>query len=283
MKPYYDHDGITIYHGDCLEIILELEPVELVLTDPPYGSTACSWDKIIPIKPMWKGLNRIIKINGVVLLFSSQPLTTKLITGNFDNFRYNWIWNKVNGANFMNLKNRPFKTHEEVLVFSKTAKFTFNPVRTKRTIKSLSRDPGLTKRNQRPNQRPRKIEHYNAHLKEDVLILAEDGKKHPVDIIKFSIHEKGRYLFKHPTKKPIKLMSYFIQTYSNVNDLILDFAMGSGTTLVAAKELGRKAIGIEIEEKYCEIAARRLAQGVLPFGSNQSLETDGQKDGHRSA
>jgi len=262
MKAYYQEKNITIYHGDCLEIMPQLEPVDLVLTDVPYGTTACKWDTIIPLEQMWIQVKRLIKANGAIVMTASQPFTTTLISSNMEMFRYEWIWNKVAGANFMNIKNRPLKTQEQILVFSKTANFTFNPIRIMRTKKSLQRDPVGSIVNRKIYSKD--IVHYGAKRSE-TLTVSIDGMKHPIDIIKFSVHENGRYVFKHPTKKPVALFEYLIKTYTNEYESVLDFCIGSGTTLVAAKKLGRKAIGIEIEEKYCEIAADRLRQGVFDF------------------
>jgi len=249
-------DGI-LFNADCMDIlpIIPDKSVQLILADLPYGTTACKWDSIIPLEPLWKEYKRIIKDNGAIVLTASQPFTTKLISSNYDWFKYEWIWNKINGSNFMNLKNRPFKTQENICVFSKTANFIFNPQRVYRTEKSLIRDKIGTTANR--DLFSADIEHYNAKrsLK---LKLAEDGKKHPIDIITFSIHEKGRYKIKHPTKKPLGLMKYLISTYSNENDMVLDNTMGSGTTCLGAKELNRKFIGIEKEKKYYDIAVARI-------------------------
>lgn len=186
---------------------------------------------------------------------ASQPFTSALVMSNLKMFKYEWIWNKVNGSNFMNIKNRPFKTQEQVLIFSKTAHFVFNPQKIMRTKKSLQRDPVGSIVNRKLYSKS--IEHYGAKRSE-VLILGADGLKHPVDIIKFSIWEEGRYQFKHPTKKPVALMEYLVRTYTNKNEKVLDFTIGSGTTAVACERLDRRWIGIEIEEKYCEIAAKRI-------------------------
>ena len=170
-------------------------------------------------------------------------------------FKYEWIWNKVNGANFMNLKNRPLKTQEQVLIFSETANFTFNPARVFRSDKSLKRDPigSIVDRKIYSN----KVEHYGAS-RNKTLTVSVDGKKHPIDIIKFTIHEKGRYKIKHPTKKPVALIEYLIKTYTNEGETVLDFCMGSGTTLVACQNLNRNGIGIEKDPDYFEIAKERV-------------------------
>jgi site-specific DNA-methyltransferase (adenine-specific) len=251
-----DVSGSALFQGDCLDImpLIPDKSVQLILADLPYGTTACKWDSIIDLDLIWKQYKRIIKDNGAIVLTASQPFTTKLISSNYEMFKYEWIWNKINGSNFMNIKNRPFKTQENILVFSKTANFIFNPQRVYRTEKSLKRDKIGVEASR--DLFSVDIEHYGAK-RSNKLKLSADGKKHPIDIITFSIHEKGRYKIKHPTKKPLELMKYLISTYTNENDMVLDNTMGSGTTCLAAKELNRKFIGIEKEANYYEIACRR--------------------------
>ena len=247
MKPYYEHAGITIYHGDCRDILPQLELVDLVLTDPPYGTTACSWDTVIPFEPMWGQLKRITKKNGAIVLFGSQPFTSALVMSNPKMFKYEWIWEKDKGANFASCKKTPMKTHENILVFGGGQYF---PQMKERPIENIRQN------------KPR----VNKSSQTGTVWLCEKSKgslfiKYPETVINYNACRE--YL--HPTQKPVALMEYLIKTYTNEGETVLDFAVGSGTTLVAAKEIGRKAIGIEIEEKYCEIAARRLAQEVLPF------------------
>lgn len=258
LSPYYETERGRLYCGDCLEIMSEIdETVDLVLADPPYGITGCKWDTVIPLELMWRLLRQAIKPSGVILLTASQPFTTTLISSNVKMFKYEWIWNKVNGSNFMNIKNRPFKTQEQILVFSETAGFTFNPERVSRSELSLKRDPPGQKSCRRIRTAGA-VEHYGGQKRKESSFISADGMKHPIDIIKFSIHEKGRYRFKHPTKKPIALMEYLIKTYSNRNEIVLDFAIGSGTTAVACERLNRRWIGIEISEEYCEITVKRI-------------------------
>ena len=246
-----------LYQGDCLDIMPNISDgsIDMVLADPPYQTTACAWDIMIPLEPMWKGLKRIIKLNGVIVMTASQPFTTALISSNIKMFKYEWIWDKISGANFMNLKNRPFKVHEEILVFSKVSDFVFNPIRIPRSEKSLKRDPA-GKRVSRKLYKE-KVEHYGAERTKQ-LQLSEDGLKHPIDIITFSIHESGRYKIRHPAKKPVALMEYLIKTYTNEGETVLDFCMGSGTTGVACRHLNRDFIGIEKDPKYFKIAQERI-------------------------
>jgi site-specific DNA-methyltransferase (adenine-specific) len=174
---------------------------------------------------------------------------------NVKNYRYDWVWNKVCGSNFMNLKKMPFKICENIMVFSSLSNFTFNPQRIWRTEKSLNRDPiGSSRQRKLTNT---EVEHYSM-MRTGVLELEADGKKHPVNLIEFCVFEKGRYEFRHPTKKPTALMQYLVETYTNEGDTVLDFTMGSGTTGVACKNLNRRFIGIELDEKYFEIAKTRI-------------------------
>jgi len=245
--------------GDCLKIMPSIpdKSIDMILCDLPYGTTACKWDTIIPFEPLWKQYKRIIKDNGTIVLTASQPFTSMLVMSNLKMFKYEWIWDKIQGSNFMNLKNRPLKTQEQILIFSKTANFTFNPIRVSRSEKSLKRhEAGIAVNRKFP--RTHIVEHYNVKRPKN-LKLDIDGKKHPIDIIQFSIIEKGRYNFKHPTKKPVALFEYLIKTYTNKGNLILDNCAGSGTTGVACKNLGRDYILIEKEEKYVEIARKRIS------------------------
>ena len=265
--------------GDCLELMKDIPngSIDMILADLPYGTTACKWDSIIPLEPLWKQYKRIIKDNGVIVLTASQPFTTKLISSNYEMFKYEWIWNKVGGSNFMNLKNRPFKTQENVLVFSKSAKFTFNPIRVYRTEKSLKRykagsiaiinSSGLY------------VEHYGVK-KNTKAKLHEDGKKHPIDIITFSIHEKGRYKIKHPTKKPVALFEYLIKTYTNENDLVLDNTAGSGTTAIACLKTNRQFIVMEKEQKYYDIILKRVEDFNKNFEQNAKLRSEIKEFGY---
>ena len=254
---------IQLFCGDCLHVMptIEERSVDLVLADPPYGTTACEWDSIIPMKPLWEQLSRIIKSDGVIAMMASQPFTSRLVLSNEKWFRYGWVWNKNGGANFFNLRNRPVKTHEDVLIFSPSSHFTFNPKRVARTESSLKRDKPGKDRKIRAGERV--IEHYG---KKQVAGLyggfQADGLRHPVDIITFSVHEKGRYCFKFPTKKPVKLCAYLIETYTIEGDTVLDFCMGSGSTGVAAKRLNRHFIGIEKSKEAFDLATKRIEEGT---------------------
>jgi site-specific DNA-methyltransferase (adenine-specific) len=222
---------------------------DAIITDPPYGTTACKWDTIIPFDKMWSCLNNLIKENTPIVLFGSQPFTSELIHSNIRMFKYEWIWNKNKGSNIMLAKKQPLKIHENILVFGGN---TYFPQKTK--VEGKVRD--------QRKEKPKRNRDDGAVSPKGFIKYAEDydpSFKFPVSIQYFTNHrEKTEVL--HPTQKPIKLMEYLINTYTKEGDLILDFTCGSGTTLVASKKLNRKCYGIELEEKYCEITKNRLIE-----------------------
>ena len=238
---------IKLIQGDCLEKMKDIPDgsVDAIITDPPYGTTACKWDSVIPFEPMWEQLNRIIKDNGAIVLFGSEPFSSVLRISNIKNYKYDWIWNKKKGGNIMLLKQQPYKIHEIISVFN-TNKETYYPImeaQTPRTGKTYSAGEANGIKNYGD------LRHYD--------------KKYPKSILEISnANQKGK---QHPTQKPIELMEYLIKTYTNEGETVLDFTMGSGTTGVACANLNRAFIGIDNEEEYCEIAAKRLAQEVLPL------------------
>lgn len=226
---------IDLIHGDCLEKMQDIESgsVDMVLTDPPYGTTACKWDSIIPLEPMWAQLKRVIKPNGAIVLFSSQPFTSILTCSNISDFKYDWIWQK-RPVNFLNAKKQPLRKTERISVFCGG---TYNPQGLK----------ACDKINRRSNSTETSGDHG----------LSNTAKftNYPTDILEF-IGERGL----HPTQKPVALMEYLIKTYTNEGETVLDFTMGSGTTGVACKNLNRFFIGIEMDDKYFEIAKNRIFQ-----------------------
>ena len=231
--------------GDCLERMKEIPDgsVDLILADPPYGTTACKWDSVIDLPLMWEQLKRVIKPSGAIVMTASQPFTTVLISSNMKMFKYCWIWDKVRGVGFQIAKFRPMMRTEDVVVFGNGngALATYNP-------QMVERD---------------KIKKSKCYSSSDSSPLAyNDGlereytHKYPTNVIEVSnASQKGKV---HPTQKPVALMEYLIKTYTNENETVLDFCMGSGTTGVACKNTGRKFIGIEKDAGYFEIAKQRL-------------------------
>lgn len=240
---------MQLYQGDCLEIMKQIPDgsIDLVLADPPYGTTACKWDSIIPLEPMWEQLKRIVKPNAAIVMTASQPFTSKLIMSNIKAFKYEWVWDKAKHANAMIAKIQPLKIHENVIVFNSKRYF---PIKTKGLprvdneafIKNGDNFGGGTVKRKYENK---------------------EGLYNPKSIIKISnAAQNGKV---HPTQKPVSLMEYMIKTYSNEGETVLDFTMGSGTTGVACANTGRKFIGIELDEHYFNIAKQRIeeAQRVL--------------------
>lgn len=229
--------------GDCLERMKEIPDgsVDMVLTDPPYGTTACKWDSIIPLDPMWAQLKRIIKPNGAIVMTASQPFTTILISSNMKMFKYCWVWDKAKAGAIGIAKFQPLRYSEDVVVFYKK-KATYNAQMTKRDFVKVSRNYSHSEIN-------------NASLG----AMTENKtytEKFPSNILRISnANQKGRV---HPTQKPVALMEYLIKTYTNEGETVLDFTMGSGTTGVACVNLNRSFIGIEVDEHYFKISKERI-------------------------
>lgn len=232
---------VNLYLGNCLDILKEVEDnsVNMVLCDLPYGTTACSWDSIIPLEPLWEQYNRICKENAAMVFTAAQPFTTILAASNIKNFKYEWIWEKPQGTNPMNAKVMPLKSHENILVFYRK-KPTYNPQMWFSTPYS-----GFSSETSKIGEVYNKAKSKHRDNPE--------GSRYPKTILKFK-QEKGL----HPTQKPVELMRYLIRTYSNKNDTILDNTMGSGTTGVACILENRKFIGIENDEKYYKVAQDRI-------------------------
>ena len=241
---------IELYNGDCIEVMQQLidkgVKVDAIITDIPYGTTSCNWDSVIPFEPMWKCLNGIIKEHSPIILFSVQPFTTKVISSNFDNFKYHLIWKKNVPTGLNQAKYRPMRYHEEILIFNTDTKSTYNPIMKERV--------GLHKECYRYN-------HYcgnNNHITMDKIKKKYDPDfVQPSTILEFNVvpNRKGKL---HPTQKPVELMEWLVKTYTNENDIVLDFTMGSGSTGVACKNTNRTFIGIEKDENYFKIAEERI-------------------------
>lgn len=238
---YYESKYGVLYKGDCLEVMPSIQKkVDLVLTDPPYGTTACKWDSIIPLEPMWGQLKRIIKPSGAIVMTGNEPFSSHLRLSNLKNYKYDWKWDKVHGSNFATVKIRPFNSFEDVMVFYNKQP-TYNPQMWEG--KPYEQKQGYVG------------EAKQTGLKRKSVVTKSDGGRYPLSIIRFS-KDSGL----HPTQKPVELMEYLIKTYTNEGETVLDFTIGSGTTAVAAINTGRKFIGIEMDEEYCEIAKQRIIE-----------------------
>ena len=236
-------DRYRIIQGDCLKVMDKLieegVKVDCILTDPPYGTTACKWDTIIPFNDMWERLNKLIKPNGAIVLFGSEPFSSALRMSNVKNYKYDWIWEKEQGTNQFLAKKQPLRKIENISVFYKK-QVTYNPQMTIGSSYEVNRVIGCELFGN-----PKKIKTIN------------EGKRYPVNVLKFNRELSNRY---HPTQKPIKLMEYLIKTYTDKNELVLDFTMGSGSTGVACANTNRKFIGIELDDNYFNIAKQRIEE-----------------------
>lgn len=250
---FYENNLIKLYHGNCIDIMPELkEKFDACITDPPYGTTACKWDGVIPFEPLWKELNRLIKNNGVICLFGIEPFSSYLRLSNIDDWKYDWIWNKKSFANFLNVKFQPGKIHEIISVFSKGAgSYSKN----KNMVYFPQFEQGKPYE-QRSGKQKTDNDNSSVRSKIEQTITNNDGVRYPVSIIEFN-KDKTTY---HQTQKPVELLEYLIKTYTNEGDIVLDFAAGSGTAGVACMNLNRRCVLIEKEEKYCNIIVERLKQ-----------------------
>lgn len=255
MNQYYKDDWVKLIHGDCLDAMDKMLEKNIkfdaIIADIPYGTTACNWDSVIPLEIMWNKVNQLIKDNGAICLFSAQPFTAELIHSNIKNYKHYWIWNKEICGAFALAKKRPMIVTEEICVFSKKGGVNYYPVMDdaqEKNIRPVNTGSSGSEATPVASGIAKSDKNYNPK------------KRYPKNIITYSKYnaECNQLNRVHPTQKPIYVMEYLINTYTKENDLILDFTCGSGTTLLAAKNTGRKCIGIEMEEKYCEIAKHRL-------------------------
>jgi site-specific DNA-methyltransferase (adenine-specific) len=228
--------------GDCLDVLPKIsdKSVDIVLTDPPYGTTACKWDSVIPFSLMWLNLKRIIKDNGCIALFGSEPFSSALRMSNIKQFKYDWVWNKKAFSNQMMAKKQPLRIVENIIIFNS----------------KIYKPQNLKKINKITKQGSKITDNIGGGLRKKQYF--QEYTNYPRNILEFS-KDKPSY---HPTQKPVALLEYLIKTYTNENDTVLDFTMGSGSTGVACKNLNRKFIGIEKDQKYFNIAKDRI-EGVL--------------------
>lgn len=234
---------IDLRLGDCLEVMKTIESgsVDAIITDPPYGTTACKWDSVIDFELMWEQLNRIIKPNGAIVLFGSEPFSSALRMSNIKNYKYDWVWIKEQGTGFLNAKRQPLRNNEQISVFYKK-QCTYNP-------KMIGNEKRIVKRKNKPqttdnygfSMQPTESVYYGRYPN-NTLIFNRDNNK------------------QHPTQKPILLMEYLIRTYTNEGETVLDFTTGSGSTMVACQNTNRNGIGIEMDENYFNIAKQRIKE-----------------------
>lgn len=239
---------ISLYHGDCLEVMpfLALQGVkaDLILADPPYGTTHCRWDSVIDIPKMWSAVRGVCRDRTPVLLFCQQPFTSVLGNSNLGRLRYSWVWEKTTATGFLNANRMPLKSHEDVLVFYHKLPL-YHPIKTtghnRKTVAAVHR------------QKCFQGEIYREH---NQFTDYDSTERYPRTVLTFCTDKQTCYL--HPTQKPVALLEYFIRTYTNEGDLVVDFVMGSGSTGVACQNTGRRFIGIEKENDIFQIAKERL-------------------------
>ena len=241
-----------LHLGDCLDVMQGIPDgsVDMVCTDPPYGTTACKWDSVIPFEPMWAQLKRIVKPNGAIVLMASQPFTSALVMSNVGMFRYDLKWIKTQATGFYNANRMPLRAHEDILVFYRSLP-SYNPQKT-------AGEPYVQKRGSASN----------VYQGKDLSVTVnETGMRHPLS---WRVFQRDADKV-HPTQKPVALMEYLIRTYTNAGETVLDFTMGSGTTGVAAANTGRRFIGIERDPDYFTIASARVQK------AQADAELKGQK------
>lgn len=232
-----------IYNMDCLEgmKLIDDKSIDCIICDLPYGTTQCKWDTIIPFEPLWEQYNRIIKDNGAIVLFGSEPFSSTLRLSNIKYYKYDWIWDKVKGTGFLNAKRQPMRNHELISVFYKK-QCTYNPQKTHgHKLKKSYRSKDL------------QTDVYG-EMKNDYTYESTD--RYPRSIQVFSTDTQNSSL--HPTQKPVALIEYLIKTYTNEGELILDNCIGSGTTAVSCVNTGRNYLGFEKEKEYFDIAEERI-------------------------
>ena len=247
----------TLHNGDCLQVMPTIPSgsIDAIITDLPYGTTACKWDTIIPFEPMWKEVKRVLKPNGAFITTSCQPFTSALVMSNPSMFKVEWVWVKNRVTGFASVKYKPMNGHENILVFGK-GRITYNPI-FEETISEITKAfaKNGTKRRQKRGNSP-----HSFGLKDQITDFKEMVYPKTYQFFDCVPLKRGTL---HPSQKPIELYEYLIKTYTNDGETILDIAMGSGTTIEAARRNNRNAIGIEKDKHYFEVAERRLNNGLL--------------------
>tara|TARA_R110001599_G_scaffold346472_1_gene571829 strand:- start:193 stop:945 length:753 start_codon:yes stop_codon:yes gene_type:complete len=247
--------NLNLIHGECLEemdkLIGQGVVVDVIICDPPYGTTQCKWDSVIPLDKMWERLNKLIKPNGAIVLFGAEPFSSALRMSNIKNYKYDWVWVKEQGTGFLNSKKQPLRNNEQVSLFYRKQP-SYNPQMREGFKPYKTKKGGLT-------------DNYNKDSSDNVT-TESDGTRYPLNTLNFN-RDKNTV---HPTQKPVALMEYLIKTYTNEGETVLDFTMGSGTTGVACVNTNRNFIGIEMDDKYFEIASERI-QDAQPISQLERL------------
>lgn len=249
-------NDIDLRQGDCLELMQDIPDgrIDMILCDLPYGTTDCKWDTVIPFDLLWEQYNRIVKKNGAVVLFGSEPFSSLLVTSNIKAYKHDWVWQKNAGSNFGCVKFQPMREHEGVFVFC-NGKLNYSPIMQERAESGKARV-------KKPIKYNTKTDVYSATLHNEIISKRPD-LRYPSSIQKFN-RERGF----HPTQKPVALLEYLVKTYTNEGDTVLDNCMGSGSTGVACVNTGRRFIGMELDPAYFGIAEKRIQEAAERKGVN---------------
>jgi len=270
---------INLIHGECLKemdkLIKQGVTVDAIITDPPYGTTACKWDSVIPFEAMWERLNKLIKSNGAVVLFGSEPFSSALRMSNIKNYKYDWIWRKKKfNSGFVHAKNAPLKKHENISVFSfgAVAHKSQSKKRMEYFPQGLRRCSKIRKTRKEYREEEEAVSFGKRPSHRDT---TQEFTNYPQSILEFDLEQKGKLEQpEHPTQKPVALMEYLIKTYTNEDETVLDFTMGSGTTGVACKNTNRNFIGIEMDDKYFKIAQERVSENEIKQATGELFTSE---------
>ena len=253
---------MNLIHGDCLDKMKDIPDgsVDAIITDPPYQTTSCKWDIKIPFEPMWEQLKRITKKNGAIVLFGSQPFTSALVMGNPKMFKYEWVWEKKKfNSGFVHAKNKPLKKHENILVFSEGT--TVHKCQSENRMEYNPQGLLPTNKIRKKNTTHTDVSFGKRKSHRDTI---QEYTNYPKSIISFDLEGKPI----HPTQKPVALLEYLIKTYTQEGETVMDFTMGSGSTGVACINTKRDFIGIEKDDKYFEIAKKRIEETIHNLSQN---------------
>lgn len=252
----------NLIQGDCLEemdkLIASDIKVDMILTDPPYGTTACRWDSVIPLDDMWIRIKEIISNNKCIAIFGSEPFSSFLRCSNIEEYKYDWIWEKGRASGFVHAKNKPLKAHENISIFSNGTTVHASQSKSRMPyIPQMDIGEPYTKKITQTNTG--KLNHVPSKANESFVgtVNKNIGERYPRSVLRFSMHNVGNF---HPTQKPVTLLEYLIKTYTNEGETVLDFTMGSGSTGVACLNTNRNFIGIELDNKYYNTAKTRLQE-----------------------
>lgn len=238
-KVYYKDDRVVLIHGDCIEAMQKLKcRFKACVTDPPYGTTHNKWDATIPFDSMWEQLHTVVSPSGAICLFGAEPFASLLRCSNLKEYKYDWVWHKNNVTGFLNSKKQPLRCVETISVFYKQQPLYTPQMRT-------GFKPYVAVHNG----------HTTNYGYEKGAITVSNGERFPIQVLDIKCSSSSKL---HPTQKPVELIEYLIKTYTNEDDSVLDFTCGSGTTLIAGLNTGRKVVGIESDEGYCEVAKQRI-------------------------